>query len=448
MILRIVILLIAMMFTFSEGANAARPQSGKRATGIHDARYAAIVLDPQTGEILHSQNADARRYPASLTKMMTLYLLFEDIKSGKVKKNTKMRVSHYAAQQPQTNIGLKAGERISVQNAIKALVVRSANDVAVVVAEHLEGSTKAFAARATKTARALGMQRTTFQNPHGLPDSRQVTTAHDMARLGVALQRDFPEYYDYFATEKFSWKGASYYTHNRVLTGFSGVDGIKTGYINAAGFNLVTSIKRGGKPLVGAVLGGYTSSWRDERMKYLLSASYQKLAARGNTRSNKFYAQNLPLPRSDRQTIVAANETPATRQPLAQVASDRGIVQASLSLNNKLPANVPFRRISREALNYQSNEPQNATQEYKWGIQVGAFVDKHQAQKAVVTAIKLAPAALSDNQARVVDAAISGGKVHRARLENLSELQARQACKTLIGKNAPCFVYKAGNQNL
>jgi D-alanyl-D-alanine carboxypeptidase len=445
-LLRLGIFILAFCVLLSGTAEARRSHASAK-TGERDARYAALILDPQTGEIFHSRNAEARRYPASLTKMMTLYILFEELKAGRVSKNTKMKVSRYAAKQPQTNIGLKRGQRISVRSAIKALVVRSANDVAVVVAEHISGSIKNFAKRATNTAHALGMRKTTFVNPHGLPDGRQITSAGDMAKLAIALMRDFPKYYSYFATEKFSWKGSTYYTHNRVLTGYAGVDGIKTGYIRASGFNLVTSVKRGGRRLIGVILGGYKSSWRDAQMKKLLSKTYRIIAKRGDIKSKRLYAKNLPLPRHDRKTIAPAKAKTKTiskpaRVKVASVSADRGIIKKS---GIALPKRVPFGRASSYTAKTADSKVKYV---YAWGIQVGAFINKTQAKKAVVTAIKLAPKVLSEHKAKIIDAAISGSRVHRARLENLSEKQARLACRTLINKNAPCFVYRAQNRNL
>jgi D-alanyl-D-alanine carboxypeptidase len=195
----------------SPSAVAARPQAKSvPRTGTNDPRYAAYVVDSVTGEVLHQQNADALRYPASLTKMMTLYLLFEALDSKKVTLDTRFKVSAKAAIQPQTNISLGTKDMVPVETAIRALIIRSANDVAVVVAEGLGGTTEKFAVMMTNKARALGMKNTTFKNPNGLPDSGQKTTARDMAKLGIALKRDFPKYYRYFDDSQFSWKGVTY----------------------------------------------------------------------------------------------------------------------------------------------------------------------------------------------------------------------------------------------
>ena len=202
------------------------------------AKYAALVMDVESGEVLFSRNADTRRHPASLTKIMTLYLLFEALENGKVTMNTPLKVSKRAAGQPASKLGLRRGKTIRVEVAIKALVVKSANDVATVVAEALGGTEAGFARMMTEKAKALGMKRTQFRNASGLPNRRQLSTARDMARLGIAVQRDFPKYYAYFRTNRFKWGGRTYRSHNRLLGNYKGTDGVKTGYIRAAGSNL------------------------------------------------------------------------------------------------------------------------------------------------------------------------------------------------------------------
>jgi D-alanyl-D-alanine carboxypeptidase len=237
-----------------------------------DDRYAAIVRDLTSGKILHSVAAEELRYPASLTKMMTLYLLFEDLQQGRVSLGTELAVTSNAEVQPPSKLGLQTGETIEVEDAIKALVTKSANDVAVVVAENLAGSEPAFADRMTRTAYALGMTSTRFRNASGLPDPEQVTTAWDMMVLGTALQLHYPRYYAYFKTPSFSFRGHVHKGHNRLIGKVQGVDGIKTGYIRASGFNLVTSAQRSGRRIVAVVMGGVTAKSRDEQMAALIES--------------------------------------------------------------------------------------------------------------------------------------------------------------------------------
>jgi D-alanyl-D-alanine carboxypeptidase len=241
-------------------------------------RYAALVVNASTGQILYEVNGSARRYPASLTKMMTLYLLFEQMKKGELTTDSMFSVSAKAASMPQTNISLSEGDRISVKTVIESLIIRSANDTAMVVAENLAGSQEGFARLMNAKAKQLGMTGTNFTNPNGLPDDRQYSTAYDMARLGIALRRDFPEYYHYLSDTEFYFRGKRYEGHNRLLGRYPGTDGIKTGYINKSGFNLVTSVKRSGWNLVGVVMGGTTGSSRDRQMMEMLDDVFATLA--------------------------------------------------------------------------------------------------------------------------------------------------------------------------
>ena len=298
---------IALTAVSSDPADAAN-RRGKRAataTSSYSPGYAAIVVDANTGSILHSASADAIRHPASLTKIMTLYMLFERLESGKLSLDSQLSVSEHAADQSPTKLGLRQGSTISVEDAIKGLVTRSANDAAVVVAENLAGSEEEFARQMTRKARALGMSNTTYRNASGLPDSAQVTTARDQATLGRAIQERFPRYYRYFSTRTFTFRGQRIGNHNRLLGKVEGVDGIKTGYIRASGFNLVTSVKRDGRHVVAVVLGGTSAGARDSRMRQLLA---QHVSSASTRRTAPMIAEapvrDAPAPRT-----VARQET-------------------------------------------------------------------------------------------------------------------------------------------
>lgn len=241
-------------------------------------KYASIVVDIETGEVLHARHADALRYPASLTKAMTLYMLFDALKSGEVQATELFPVSRFAAAQAPSSLRLEARDTISVRDAILALITKSANDVSVVVAERLGGSERAFAALMTAKAREMGMTQTTFRNASGLPNARQLSTARDMAILAERLLEDHAEYYGYFATTDFSWGDANYENHNRLIGNVLGVDGIKTGYTRASGFNLMASAKRNGRRIVTIMFGGSTSRSRDEHVAELIEAAYASLA--------------------------------------------------------------------------------------------------------------------------------------------------------------------------
>ena len=239
---------------------------------------ASIVVDGNSGAVLQASNPDALRHPASLTKIMTLYLLFERLEASKFKLDSPLKVSEYAAEQAPTKLGLKPGQTIAVEDAIKAIVTKSANDAAVVVAENLGGDESNFAKLMTQKARALGMTRTTYINASGLPDDDQITTARDQALLGRLIQKRFPRYYKYFSTESFVYHGEVLRNHNHLLGSIEGVDGIKTGFTRASGFNVVTSVHRDGHYIVAVVMGGRSSLERDAHMRELISAQIEETA--------------------------------------------------------------------------------------------------------------------------------------------------------------------------
>jgi D-alanyl-D-alanine carboxypeptidase len=242
--------------------------------------FASIVVDGNSGAVLQAANPDALRHPASLTKVMTLYLLFERLESGRLRLDSALKISDHASEQAPTKLGLKPGQTISVEDAIKGIVTKSANDAAVAVAENLGGDEDGFAKLMTQKAHALGMAHTIYVNASGLPDDDQVTTARDQAVLGRAIQERFPRYYRYFSTESFVYHGEAMRNHNHLLGVVDGVDGIKTGFTRASGFNLLTSLHRDGRYLVAVVMGGPSASERDERMRELISAHIREAALR------------------------------------------------------------------------------------------------------------------------------------------------------------------------
>jgi D-alanyl-D-alanine carboxypeptidase len=240
----------------------------------------AIVVDGNTGSVLHAANADGLRHPASLTKIMTLYLLFERLEAGKIRLDTPLRISEHAAEQSPTKLGVRPGQSLAVEDAIKAVVTKSANDAAVAIAENLGGNEPDFAKLMTAKAHALGMSRTTYVNASGLPDDDQITTAQDQALLGRAIQERFPHYYKYFSTEEFVYHGHAMRNHNHLLGVVGGVDGIKTGYTTASGFNLVASVHRDGRYIVAVVLGGRSAGERDAHMRELISTYIKEASLR------------------------------------------------------------------------------------------------------------------------------------------------------------------------
>jgi len=291
---------VAALFTISGGPSHAAP-------------YADIVVDANSGTVLHSTNPDAQRHPASLTKIMTLYLLFEQLEAGKLKLDSPLQVSKEAAGQMPTKLGLKPGSTLAVEDAIKGMVTRSANDAAVVVAEAIAGDEDAFAKLMTRKAQALGMSRTIYKNASGLPDSGQITTARDQSTLGRAVQERFPRYYKYFSIRTFVFRGQSIGNHNNLLGRVEGVDGIKTGYVNASGFNLVTSVHRGNRYLVAVVMGGSSAGSRDAKMRDLIS---DKIAQASVKRTAPMVAEGSPPPEAK---AVAKVETAPEPKVAAKV---------------------------------------------------------------------------------------------------------------------------------
>ncbi|MGE0202486.1 MAG: D-alanyl-D-alanine carboxypeptidase [Hyphomicrobiaceae bacterium] len=271
---------------------------------------AAMVVDANTGNVLHAEAASELRYPASLTKMMTLYLLFERIEQGKLSYTSKIRFSEAAAAAAPSKLGIQPGGQITVIEAIKALVTKSANDVAIAVAEHLAGSEAAFARTMTARARAMGMTRTVFRNASGLPDPGQVTTARDMLVLSLRLYDDFPRHYRHFSQRYYTFRGRRYRNHNGLLFTVAGTDGIKTGYTRASGFNLVTSVRREGKHVVAVVFGGRTAGERNMKMRLLLAKTWPRASTQKTRRARPQMVARRDTPRS---APAAALRRPAPR---------------------------------------------------------------------------------------------------------------------------------------
>ncbi|MEA2886878.1 MAG: D-alanyl-D-alanine carboxypeptidase [Bradyrhizobium sp.] len=291
--------------------------------------FASIIVDGNSGATLSANNPDALRHPASLTKIMTLYLLFERLDAGKLKLDSDMEVSEHASEQAPTKLGLRPGQTIRVEDAIKGLVTRSANDAAVVIAEAIAGDEDDFAKLMTRKARALGMTRTVYRNASGLPNDAQVTTARDQSTLGRAIQDRFPRYYRYFSTSAFVYHGHSIRNHNKLLGSVEGVDGIKTGYTRASGFNLVTSMRRGNRHLVGVVLGGRSGGSRDAIMRNLLAENLEKAASR------RTVAAITERSASDANADVAEDE--AQSRPTQTVQVQGAVQMASAAPDEAAP---------------------------------------------------------------------------------------------------------------
>ena len=316
------------------GAGAMAAVLGSAPTALAQDRYAAIVMDARTNEVLMEDQADATRFPASLTKMMTLYMLFEALERGDVTMDTRIVASRRAAAMPASRLGLRRNDTITVNQAIRALVVQSANDVAVAVAERLGGTEARFASQMTARARALGMSGSRFVNASGLPDPQMRATARDMAVLGQSLWRDFPDYYTYFQTPEFSWGRHYSRSHNRLIGSVAGVDGIKTGYTRASGFNLVTSAERGGRRVIVVVMGGETAAARDAQVAYLVEGAFQEFARRQVDPSGVSLA-SLPTNRLDVRLSPAAGG--GVTASVSSASPQGTVVPASSNVQMMLP---------------------------------------------------------------------------------------------------------------
>jgi D-alanyl-D-alanine carboxypeptidase len=370
-------------------------------------KYESIVIDADTGDVLSEYNADAVTYPASLTKMMTLYLTFDALERKQITLDQTFTVSTHAAEQEPTKLELEPGENVSVHDLILGLVTQSANDAAVVLAESLAGSEDAFADRMTLTAHAMGMENTNYHNASGLPDPLQHTTARDVALLARHLYMDFPHEYAYFATEDFTFHGVTYSNHNHLMSSFDGMDGIKTGFIRASGFNLAASAVRNQRRLIGVVMGGQSPRARDLKMASLLNAGFA-----GGTAPDDAVAENT----KSGPTRVAADTT------LHRLAHHAAHTLASLSPIGHAEA---------------ATQPRRGTDH--WAIQVGAYKQQAAAARANETALAHLPGEPGD---AVVVAAPHGAKhpTYEARIVNLTEKQAQDACRALHRGHQACVV--------
>ncbi|MEO1038250.1 MAG: D-alanyl-D-alanine carboxypeptidase family protein [Pseudomonadota bacterium] len=382
-------------------------------------RYAAFVADVETGEVLHARKADAQRFPASLTKMMTLYMLFEAVESEQTRLDAPMSVSREAASRPASRLGLRAGEAITVEDAIRALIIRSANDVAVVVAEHLAVDETAFAEAMTERARSLGLEQTTFRNASGLPDRAQHTTARDMARLGYALRRDFPDYYSYFSETGFAWNGRRFEGHNTLVGRVDGVDGLKTGYIRASGFNIAVSAEREGRSLIAVVMGGASAAVRDAHAEELIEAAFSALEARAQGRMLASVQAPRLNPIREQEQMTA--ELLGLLRPVAM-----GSAESAPAAEVIIADNAP-RRVSVDGA---------------WMVQVGAFASEAAASARLESVADLAALhapQLAESETATERVERNGRVLWRARFTGLAADSARHACAALSARGESCM---------
>jgi len=484
---------------------AAAPSLSHRATVRMPAsptdpdKDAALVVDGVTGKVLYARNETAERHPASLTKMMTLYLLFDALKAGKVTMETQLPVSYHASIQKPTKLGLRPGQTIAVDMAIRSLVIRSANDAAVVIAEALGGTESHFAEMMTARARQLGMRETNYHNASGLPDPLQISTASDLAILGRHLAYDYPQYFAYFSLPGFNYKGGFIPTHDNLIGRYDGADGIKTGYTGASGFNLVSSVTRGTTHLIAVVMGGRTAVRRDLEMVRLLDQTFAQIAANPTLVARasvpwQQVAQNAPPPAMAGFSLpqVTTNQTqfaalspvpptvqsededaaesvrapdenlmlihaegapakaapPQTGQPavpplMAKARPDSGLAaaQAQLVKSAVVPATRPqMRPTLREDAGEGDLEPVAPAPGRNWTIQIGAYADKALALAQLKTYAGKAQDILA-SASKIISPmqSHSGHMIYRARFGLFAEQEAREVCNRLTQRGQTCF---------
>ena len=395
------------------------------AVGLDPARESeSIVIDADTGRVVSEMNADAITYPASLTKMMTLYLTFEALNAGKLRLDQYLPVSTEAASKSPTKLHLVPGDSVQIQDLILGVVTKSANDAAAVLAEGMAGSEAAFAERMTLKARQLGMSSTVYRNASGLPDTEQRTTARDVVQLALALYHDFPREYRYFATRQFYFRGKIIATHNHLLEWYEGADGIKTGYIGASGFNLAASAVRNGHRLIGVVMGGRSAGSRDREMAALLDEGFAEVGA-GSIAVARREEPTTPVPQVVAETDQLAPARP--REKLGQFTKAARKLAAHLS---------PVAKAEAAPMTHQLRV-ESATE--RWSIQLGAFRVETAAEQAARTAANL-PVARGKPLQIVQPSKAGKDHLYRARLLNFTPQEAQGACAALHKKRIECSV--------
>lgn len=383
-------------------------------------RYAALIMDADTGVILHQSSADKTLHPASLVKMMTLTMTFEALQSGRLRLNDRVPISAHAAGMSPSKIGIPAGGSISVEDAIYALVTKSANDIAAALGEKLGGTESQFAAMMTRRAREIGMTKTVFKNASGLPNPQQVTSARDQAKLARFIIKTYPQYYTYFSTRNFNYRGVSHHNHNRLMSSYKGMDGMKTGFIGASGFNLVASAVRGDRRLIGVVFGGRTAASRNARMAELLDAGFAELGV-GKDAGTVVVAQAQPgksTPKPGRKPETIA-QLAAMHNNVDPAAGESG----RMMNHNAAPAGVQIASLSPAAPIPADQRP--------WSIQIGAFESRARTDSALREALARLPDDLSGGSPFIAPLKTGDSWIFRARLGGYSKAQALAACRLI-----------------
>ena len=391
------LMIVALLCVVSPSSEAARGRGYSRRT------VSSIMIDASTGDVISANNADQLRYPASLTKVMTLYIAFDALEKGLIKRTDKLKVSRNAANKSPSKLGLRAGSTISVDDAIMSLVVKSANDSAAVLAEGIGYTEENFAKTMTNVAKELGMKNTTFKNASGLPNRYQKTTARDMAVLGAAMFHHFPKEYKLFTTRKFTYEGRTYYSHNNLLKTFNGADGLKTGFTNAAGFNIITSAHKNGQRVIAVTMGHNTAKLRDRKVAKMMNGGLQKLALLHQAETTNLYA----------------------------------------SINERTPENSVAHLVDKKTIGGKQGDDQ-------WGIQVGAFSNYAKARNYAVVIKKTISKRYALKSIIDIEPAQKGSAVlYRSKLIGMEKNEADKTCSHLKKRKKSCIVIASdSNQQL
>lgn len=438
------------------------------------APYAAMVIDARTGEVLHARNADARLHPASLTKMMTLYIVFDAVERGEISLDKQITISRNAANEPPSKLGLKPGQKIALRYLIRAAAVKSANDAATALGEAISGSEAEFSKRMDRTALALGMTNSTFKNAHGLTKSGHLSTARDMTTLGRRLFYDFPQYYNLFSRQStFAGVRDVPNTNRKFLAAYKGADGIKTGFTNAAGFNLVASAERGSKRVIATVFGGQTTAWRNARVAELLDMGFERsktqvavrkpadveLGTQAKTirvgQTGAVEESPWPKIRTAETTTVQTTTTTQTTTSLVADAQLKAIEEAVLVANKEAKSNgvvtVSSGNLTSIAAAAKAEQPLRVVTRvstagnHYWAVQVGAFSSRHQAEKALLQTALRELQSLDGSERQIDYATVNGYKKYRARFVGLNQAEANLACARLRARNQTCFPIAPGS---
>lgn len=432
------LVILTILMAIALQLSAVGDVAAKKRKSKANPKYAGYVIDAKTGKVLYARNAHAPRYPASLTKMMTVYLMFEDIKAGRISKKTRIKMTRAGARRQPSKLYMKPGQTLSVEQAILSLVTKSANDVATAVGDNLSGSEAAFARRMTRTARRLGMKNTTFKNANGLTARGQITTAADMARLGLALREHFPRMYRYFQTRTFRFGKNRYGNHNKLLGRVRGVDGIKTGYTRASGFNLVSSVSTGNRRIVAVVMGGRTGARRNAQMKRLIRAylpkasrgAQRRLIARAPVGRNKAAQSNGGV--NSTKVAAKAAKSIATRIKTAHKAGDKTNTRPVPQLRRTIDADASLDK--RVTASVATSAPSG------FHIQIAASDNRSKAVAMLQKVQKKNRKLLSSRPLYTQQVMKNGVTLYRARFTGFgSKRSAERACRVLKKQRYACL---------